>query len=48
MLTGDLLKEQFGPNVNLYMLGMVITILVLARLHRSWRRGGSDASSELR
>lgn len=29
MLTGDLLKEQFGPNVNLYMLGMVVTILVL-------------------
>ena len=29
MLTGDLLKEQFGPNVNLYMLGMVIAILVL-------------------
>lgn len=29
MLTADLLKEQFGPNVNLYMLGMVITILVI-------------------
>ena len=28
MLTGDLLKDQFGPNVNLYMLGMVIAILV--------------------
>lgn len=27
MLTGDLLKEQFGPNINLYMLGMVVTIL---------------------
>jgi tellurite resistance protein TerC len=32
MLTGDLLKEQFGPNVNLYMLGMVITILVLGAI----------------
>jgi tellurite resistance protein TerC len=29
MLTGDVLKEQFGPNVNLYMLGMVVGILVL-------------------
>ena len=29
MLTGDLLKDQFGPNVNLYMLGMVVAILVL-------------------
>lgn len=29
MLTGDFLKEQFGPNVNLYMLGMVIAILIL-------------------
>ncbi len=28
MLTGDLLKEQFGPNINLYMLGMVIAILL--------------------
>ena len=28
MLTGDLLKEQFGPNVNLYMLGIVVGILV--------------------
>jgi tellurite resistance protein TerC len=27
MLTGDFLKEHFGPNVNLYMLGMVIAIL---------------------
>jgi tellurite resistance protein TerC len=29
MLTGDLLKDQFGPNVNIYMLGMVIAILAL-------------------
>lgn len=29
MLTGDVLKDQFGPNVNLYMLAMVIGILVL-------------------
>jgi tellurite resistance protein TerC len=29
MLTGDFLKEHFGPNVNLYMLGMVIAILVV-------------------
>ena len=28
MLTGDLLKDYFGPNVNLYMLGIVIGILV--------------------
>jgi len=28
MLTGDLLKEFLGPNVNLYMLGVVIAILV--------------------
>lgn len=27
MLTGDLLKDQFGPNVNLYMLGIVVGIL---------------------
>ena len=32
MLTGDLLKEQFGPNVNLYMLGMVIGILLLGAI----------------
>jgi tellurite resistance protein TerC len=32
MLTGDLLKEQFGPNVNLYMLGMVIAILLAGAL----------------
>ena len=32
MLTGDLLKEQFGPNVNLYMLGMVIAILALGAI----------------
>ena len=29
MLTGDLLREHFGPNVNLYMLGMVVAILVI-------------------
>lgn len=29
MLTGDVLKEQVGPNVNLYMLGMVVGILVV-------------------
>jgi tellurite resistance protein TerC len=29
MLTGDFLKEHFGPNVNLYMLGVVIAILIL-------------------
>jgi len=29
MLTGDILKDQFGPNVNIYMLGMVIGILAL-------------------
>jgi tellurite resistance protein TerC len=29
MLTGDFLKEHFGPNVNLYMLGMVVSILVI-------------------
>jgi tellurite resistance protein TerC len=29
MLTGDLMKEQFGPNVNLYMLALVVGILVL-------------------
>lgn len=29
MLTGDFLKEHFGPNVNVYMLGMVIGILIL-------------------
>lgn len=29
MLTGDLLKDQFGPNVNLYMLGMVVALLML-------------------
>jgi tellurite resistance protein TerC len=28
MLTGDLLKEFLGPNANLYMLGIVITILI--------------------
>jgi tellurite resistance protein TerC len=28
MLTGDLLKEQFGPNINLYMLAMVVAILL--------------------
>jgi len=45
MLTGDLLKEQFGPNVNLYMLGMVIGILVLGAVasviatRRDERRG---------
>ena len=32
MLTGDLLKEQFGPNVNLYMLGMVVTILLIGAM----------------
>ena len=32
MLTGDLLKEQFGPNVNIYMLGMVIAILVVGAI----------------
>jgi tellurite resistance protein TerC len=32
MLTGDLLKEQFGPNVNLYMLGMVVSILLLGAI----------------
>lgn len=29
MLSGDWLKDHFGPNVNLYMLGMVVAILVL-------------------
>ena len=29
MLTGDLLREHFGPNMNLYMLGMVVAILVI-------------------
>ena len=29
MLTGDWLKDHFGPNVNLYMLAMVIAILAL-------------------
>jgi tellurite resistance protein TerC len=28
MLTGDFLKEHLGPNVNLYMLGIVVAILV--------------------
>jgi tellurite resistance protein TerC len=32
MLTGDLLKEHFGPNVNLYMLGMVVAILLLGAI----------------
>ena len=32
MLTGDLLKEQFGPNVSLYMLGMVIAILSIGAI----------------
>ena len=46
MLTGDLLKEQFGPNVNLYMLGMVIAILALGAIasviatRRDERRSG--------
>ena len=32
MLTGDILKDQFGPNVNIYMLGMVIGILALGAI----------------
>ena len=32
MLTGDLLKEFFGPNINLYMLGMVVAILLLGAI----------------
>jgi len=32
MLSGDLLKEFLGPNVNLYMLGVVIAILVAGAL----------------
>jgi len=32
MLTGDLLKEWLGPNVNLYMLGVVIAILAAGAL----------------
>jgi tellurite resistance protein TerC len=32
MLTGDFLKDHFGPNVNLYMLGMVIGILLLGAI----------------
>ena len=32
MLTGDLLKDYFGPNVNLYMLGMVVAILLLGAI----------------
>ena len=49
MLTGDWLKEFFGPNVNLYMLAMVIAILALGAVasviatRREERRGGSAA-----
>jgi tellurite resistance protein TerC len=32
MLTGDFLKEHFGPNINLYMLGMVVTILAIGAI----------------
>jgi tellurite resistance protein TerC len=32
MLTGDLLKEFFGPNINLYMLGLVVAILLLGAI----------------
>lgn len=50
MLTGELLKEHFGPNVNLYMLGMVVGILVLGAVasivatHREKRAGGQLTS----
>jgi tellurite resistance protein TerC len=48
MLTGDFLKDHFGPNVNLYMLGMVIAILAGGALasvivaRRDERRNGGD------
>jgi tellurite resistance protein TerC len=29
MLSGELLKEHLGPNANLYMLAVVVTILVV-------------------
>jgi tellurite resistance protein TerC len=32
MLTGDFLKEHFGPNINLYMLGMVVAILAIGAI----------------
>ena len=50
MLTGDLLKEFFGPNVNLYMLGIVVAILatgavasvVVTRREERRRQSGDD------
>jgi tellurite resistance protein TerC len=50
MLTGDLLKEQFGPNVNLYMLAMVITILLAGALASvlATRRGQRAEQSDER
>jgi tellurite resistance protein TerC len=52
MLTGDFLKDQFGPNINLYMLGMVVAILLLGaiasivvtrREERNRQTGNSEA-----
>jgi tellurite resistance protein TerC len=43
MLTSDLLKEYFGPSVNLYMLGVVATILVIGVL-ASMRATRSEGS----
>lgn len=51
MLTGELLKEHFGPNVNLYMLGMVVGILVLGAVAsivatRREKRAGGQLTSD--
>jgi tellurite resistance protein TerC len=51
MLTGNLLKEHFGPNVNLYMLATVITILAVGAIASvmATRRGQrAEQSDELR
>jgi len=54
MLSGDFLKDHFGPNVNLYMLGMVIAILVLGAVasivatRREQRTARTDADPERR
>ena len=52
MLTGDLLKEFLGPNVNLYMLAVVIGILVAGALasviatRREQRRSAASLTTD--
>jgi tellurite resistance protein TerC len=52
MLSGDFLKDLFGPNANLYMLGVVVTILLggaiasMIATRRDARRAARLASAE--